>query len=250
MKKAKTSKGAKERIIEAATAEFVSFGFAGARLARIAKRAKVSSQLLYHYFSSKKGLYAAIMEHFHSLGPFPGDLPENPDAIVPWFQKLRKEPNAVMARLSLWETLENKTGRYVAAVPRRQFVSSAIEAFRRLQEKGYLSAAFDPLLLFMTFCAVTQAQSIYKQIPTSVGIDPESPEFRARWLDHFVLVARALGGDGNLEVRQPPKTAFLSMPPALRSQQEKQSFSLEEVREIFDQLVSHVGAKESDKTQR
>jgi AcrR family transcriptional regulator len=46
-------------ILGAACAEFAEHGYAGARVARIAARAKVNKQLIFYYFGSKAGLYAA-----------------------------------------------------------------------------------------------------------------------------------------------------------------------------------------------
>jgi len=50
------------RIASAALAEFAEFGFDGARIARIAERARVNKQLLYYYFGSKDKLYEAIVQ--------------------------------------------------------------------------------------------------------------------------------------------------------------------------------------------
>ena len=47
-------------IIESARQEFASFGFAGARVARVAQRAGVNKQLIFYYFGSKAGLHEAI----------------------------------------------------------------------------------------------------------------------------------------------------------------------------------------------
>ncbi|GBD32051.1 MAG: hypothetical protein KatS3mg081_2233 [Gemmatimonadales bacterium] len=56
--KVEASKG---RILHAARAEFAERGFDGARVARIAQLAGVNKQLLFHYFGSKTGLYAAAV---------------------------------------------------------------------------------------------------------------------------------------------------------------------------------------------
>lgn len=45
---------------EAARAEFAEFGYAGARVERIAKRAGVNKQLVFYYFGSKQRLYDSI----------------------------------------------------------------------------------------------------------------------------------------------------------------------------------------------
>lgn len=52
----------KRAILEAATVEFVSNGFAGASVNEIAARANVNKRMLYHYFGKKEELYIAVLE--------------------------------------------------------------------------------------------------------------------------------------------------------------------------------------------
>ena len=47
------------RILDAALKEFSAHGLAGARTEQIASIAGVNKALLYYYFKSKRGLYAA-----------------------------------------------------------------------------------------------------------------------------------------------------------------------------------------------
>ena len=49
-------------IASAAKSEFAEYGYAGARVERIARRAGVNKQLVFYYFGSKAGLYEAVME--------------------------------------------------------------------------------------------------------------------------------------------------------------------------------------------
>jgi len=49
-------------ILVAAEREFASAGFSGARVERIAAAAGVNKQLLFHYFGSKEGLFAAALD--------------------------------------------------------------------------------------------------------------------------------------------------------------------------------------------
>jgi TetR/AcrR family transcriptional regulator len=51
-----------KRILRAAVQEFSTHGLSGARTDRIAELAKVNKALLYYYFKSKHGLYAAAVE--------------------------------------------------------------------------------------------------------------------------------------------------------------------------------------------
>ncbi|HLZ66837.1 MAG TPA: TetR/AcrR family transcriptional regulator [Aliidongia sp.] len=49
-------------ILDAAVAEFAENGLSGARVDAIAARANTTVRMLYHYFGSKEGLYAAALE--------------------------------------------------------------------------------------------------------------------------------------------------------------------------------------------
>jgi TetR/AcrR family transcriptional regulator len=50
-----------DRILAAAALEFSARGFAGARVDRIARRAKVNKAMLYYHFKSKAGLYRTLL---------------------------------------------------------------------------------------------------------------------------------------------------------------------------------------------
>ena len=50
-----------DRILAAAAREFAERGYAGARVDRIARRARVNKAMLYYHFRSKQGLYRALL---------------------------------------------------------------------------------------------------------------------------------------------------------------------------------------------
>lgn len=52
-------------LLDAAVAEFSSFGFEGGRVDRIARQAGVNKQLVYHYFGSKADLYRVALEEVY-----------------------------------------------------------------------------------------------------------------------------------------------------------------------------------------
>lgn len=56
----------KRAIIEAAIAEFVEKGFAGASVNEIAARANVNKRMLYHYYGKKEDLYIEVLEHTYA----------------------------------------------------------------------------------------------------------------------------------------------------------------------------------------
>jgi len=52
----------REQILRAATREFVTYGFAGARVSRIVRNAGTNPRMIYHYFGSKSHLYVVVLE--------------------------------------------------------------------------------------------------------------------------------------------------------------------------------------------
>jgi TetR/AcrR family transcriptional regulator len=56
-----------DRILDAAAVEFAARGFGGARVDRIARRARVNKAMLYYHFGSKQELYRALLRRTFSL---------------------------------------------------------------------------------------------------------------------------------------------------------------------------------------
>lgn len=59
---AATDAASPDRILAAALAEFAAHGFAGARVDRVARTARVNKAMLYYHFTSKELLYQAVLE--------------------------------------------------------------------------------------------------------------------------------------------------------------------------------------------
>ena len=53
----------RQKILDAALAEFASYGLGGARVDRIAQRAGANKRMLYYYFGDKEGLFLAALEN-------------------------------------------------------------------------------------------------------------------------------------------------------------------------------------------
>lgn len=51
-----------QHILEIATREFADKGFSGARIDEIAESTRTSKRMIYYYFTSKEGLYLAVLE--------------------------------------------------------------------------------------------------------------------------------------------------------------------------------------------
>jgi AcrR family transcriptional regulator len=52
----------RQRILDAAKAEFARLGLGGARVDAIAARAKANKRMIYHYFGGKRDLFLAVLE--------------------------------------------------------------------------------------------------------------------------------------------------------------------------------------------
>lgn len=96
----------KRRLLAAALDEFAEHGLAGARVDRIAERAKANKRLIYAYYGNKEQLFDTVM--VHSLGvladavPFtPADLPGYAAGL---FDHMMLHPDLV--RLTMWKLLE------------------------------------------------------------------------------------------------------------------------------------------------
>jgi TetR/AcrR family transcriptional regulator len=57
----KSTISTEEKIIQAAIKEFSTYGFAGARVDRIAKSAKINKAMIYYHYKSKESLYETIL---------------------------------------------------------------------------------------------------------------------------------------------------------------------------------------------
>jgi len=56
------AEGTRREILEVATAAFAERGLSGARVDEIAARTRTTKRMIYYYFGSKAGLYAAVIE--------------------------------------------------------------------------------------------------------------------------------------------------------------------------------------------
>ncbi len=56
----------RQRILDAATAEFARYGLGGARVDRIAARAAANKRMLYYYYGNKDELFLAVLEESYA----------------------------------------------------------------------------------------------------------------------------------------------------------------------------------------
>jgi len=97
----------RERLLAIALEEFADRGFAGAKVDRIARRARVNKAMLYYHFRSKAGLYLAILrEQFEALGEAAAsarmpDLPAD-EQLSRFIDAIAREANSRPYFASIW----------------------------------------------------------------------------------------------------------------------------------------------------
>jgi AcrR family transcriptional regulator len=55
----------RDRVLAGATEEFAQFGFAGARIDRIARRVGLNVRMIYYHFGNKDGLYRGVLREIY-----------------------------------------------------------------------------------------------------------------------------------------------------------------------------------------
>ena len=155
----------KEKILKAAEVEFSRHGFTGARVEKIANRAKSNMRMLYHYFGSKQDLYLKSLETIYirvrgneeNLNLKGSDPVEGMSRLVDFtFQHLLSNPEFV--RMVMNENLLN--GHYLRKsklVPELTFplVDAITDLLRRGEAKGVFRKGIDPIHLYITILAVS-----------------------------------------------------------------------------------------------
>ncbi|MGW7295425.1 TetR family transcriptional regulator [Streptomyces xiamenensis] len=152
----------RERILAAAMDEFARHGIAGARVDRIAKRARTSKERVYAYFRSKEALYAHVATRELSVIAEatqidPSDLPGYAGRLFDYFTA-RPDHH----RLITWGRLE-VTAAAAEADPTRAAITRKLDQLRQAQRAGELSPAWDP----------ADVLALVNQIATTWAAQPE-----------------------------------------------------------------------------
>jgi AcrR family transcriptional regulator len=177
------------RLLEAALEEFAAKGFAGARVADIAARAGLNTQLVSYYFGSKEGLYQELQrgwEKYEASFARPGI--SLADLVGEYLHASLSDPR--LTRLLAWRGLAEAAG---AEQPGAAADESALADLRRRQAEGELAAELDPGLVLLAVMGAVAAPVIMPQVVRRIcGLDPSSPEFEARYADQLKRMVRRL----------------------------------------------------------
>ncbi|MEY9933887.1 TetR/AcrR family transcriptional regulator [Catenulispora sp. GP43] len=174
-----TSARSREKILEAAVAEFGAKGFAGARTAEIAARAGVNQQLIAYHFGGKQGLLDELRARWTAASTEHTAQPAATlaESVRSYLDLTLDQPD--WSRLVVWRALgdasdtppEEQSGRLRAAV----------DGIRRRQADGEIAEDLDPAFALLLCYALTFAPIALPHFVRDItGLDPLSPEYRDR----------------------------------------------------------------------
>ena len=182
-----------DRILAAALAEFSAEGFAGARVARIARRARVNKRMLYHYFGNKEDLFRGIfdrklVERAGWLTQAPVDLGAS---LAYWFRMACEDSDWI--RLIQWEALANGDEPVIREEERRASFRQALGDLRARQQRGLLPADLDAGHLLLAIMGLIAYPLAFPQLTRMVtGRSATDPGFRAERAEFLRRFAAAL----------------------------------------------------------
>ncbi|MFC4604790.1 TetR family transcriptional regulator [Rhodococcus kronopolitis] len=134
----------KQRILDAAVAEFGAYGLAGARIDRIASAAKASKERLYAYFGDKVALFHAVLDtnFAEAMERLSFDGADLPDQAVALFDDMLAKPD--IQRMMIWGQLQGESIRMRELAESHPSWERRIGAIRRAQSDGIVDARWDP----------------------------------------------------------------------------------------------------------
>jgi len=184
----------RQRILEAAAAEFGAHGYAGARIRAIAARAGVNQQLVSYYFDGKEGLYLAMSQQWQQRQRelAPPDTPM-PEQLRRYALEVLRNPEGV--RLFAWSGLQyTGTDDDPDRASRTQLLAESVDRLRALQQSGRLPAEMDPACLLVMLMAAAMATTTLPHVIEGVcGADPKSSELVEHFADQVAVLARHIG---------------------------------------------------------
>lgn len=181
----------RERILQAAVAEFGAKGYAGARTAGIAARAGVNPQLISYYFGGKQGLLDELRRRWAAteatLSPPGATFAESFSA---YLDATLDQPD--WARLVIWRALGDDPGnREEAAAAQRVKLRAAVERTRRRQRDGEITADVDAeFVLLLAYVLAFAPLALPQVVEAVLGLDPLSPEYRRRCLRQLLTLVQ------------------------------------------------------------
>ncbi len=154
----------RQKIHEAALAEFTDHGYGGARVDNIAERAGVNKRMLYHYFGSKEGLFLFVLEQAYdkirsneeklkleNLSPKEA-IQELVNFTVNYFIK-HPEFIRLLNNENLYQAEHIKRSKKIRRI-HSPFVQLISDVLRRGEQQGVFRKDVDPVQFYITVASV------------------------------------------------------------------------------------------------
>lgn len=185
----------KRRIREAAVVEFAGHGRHGTTIDRVATRAGVNRERVYHYFGDKEALFAAVVreeaEKIARAVP-PGSVRTEDFGEVAGRTFDYQQAHPELARLVIWEGLAD-TGADNDELGRGALYGGKVEDVAAAQREGLIDDAIDPAyLVFMLHALASWWDAAPQTARILTGADPADPDERARRRAAVVEAARRI----------------------------------------------------------
>jgi TetR/AcrR family transcriptional regulator len=191
----------RQRILAAASNEFASKGYDGARIDEIVRRGKVNKNLLYYYFGSKEKLFVAVLEAAYAdlrrrqdALALDGGMPE--DAIrrlVTGLFHYWRESEAFIGFLTsenLYKAKHIKKSK-VAAEAYQKLIESLSEVLEAGASQGVFRRGVDPVNLYISISGLSYKYfSNQYTLSSALGKDLTSKaalETRLRHVEDVIL---------------------------------------------------------------
>lgn len=189
----------KQAILDAATAEFSTKGFSGARVDAIARRAGSNKQLIYYYFDSKVGLYEAVLgqliAHTYERMAAGNPPPSLGAAVQEWNDRTLGQGGKDWIRFWLWEALESTPQGKGRDHERAQVWARWVSESERAKERGEVSKGVDARMLALALQSIIVTPYLTPTVTRLLtGMDPDSEAFKSSQLTflRYLLDALAL----------------------------------------------------------
>lgn len=186
----------KERILKCASDEFARIGFDGARVDRIAKRARVSKNMLYYYYQSKQQIFIAALEKTYEvlrkdqkdfsareLDP----LRALDELIQQTFASLESNPNAIR----LLNEENRHEGKFLKRSSRiKDLYNPLLQSMSVILQQGRKSGVFrsdlDPVTVYLTFSSLCY-HYLSNQFTLEIALNRSLSSTAARrdWVKHI-----------------------------------------------------------------
>jgi TetR/AcrR family transcriptional regulator len=186
----------RDRILRHASDEFAARGYDGARVDSIARRCRLSKNMLYHYFGSKEGLFIEVLERmYETLRAHQDDLSiRGNDPAGAMQQLIAHTFSALLANphvIPLLNTENLHKARHAKRSPRiralyHRLIKTIDEVLKRGAAEGIFRSGIDPLKLYLSLSSLAYHYiSNQYTLEAAFRTDFGAPRQRTAWLAHM-----------------------------------------------------------------